>query len=119
MLQALARALAALDRVDPSDEQAVRSVIMHLYRMCGDRAFTDEFAPGFSKSPARKVLEAMREHHAVQVARRAVHDYRNSPDGIAEARARRKAASEERNAKHRARKAARDAARRKPSADDT
>ncbi|MEQ1899884.1 MAG: hypothetical protein ABL866_04035 [Devosia sp.] len=110
-LQALARALAALETVHPSNQESVRSITMLLHRMHGETAFTDEYAPGFSTSPAHEVLESMRQHHTKRLARGAEHDHRNSPEGIAEARARRKAAAEQRAAQHHARKAARDAAR--------
>lgn len=114
-LKALACALAELDSLHPSDQQAVKFVIMHLHNGLGASAFTEEFAPGFNQSPAYKVFEAMQVHEAERAARRAEHDRRNNAEGIAAARARRKAAGEQRDADHRARKAARDALRQEKS----
>jgi hypothetical protein len=111
-LKALAAGLAELPHDSPRDEEALRLIILHLHRMVGDRAFTEEFAPGFGASPAAKVLATMKSHKAANEARRSAHAHRNCPDGIAEARERRKAAGERRAAEHRARKEARDAERR-------
>ncbi len=110
-LKALAAALANHEPLISSDHEPVRFMIMHLYGMVGEQAFTDEYAPGFSGSPANGVLQNMRRHHAARLESRKEHDRRNSEEGIAEARARRKAAGEQRATEHRARKAVRDANR--------
>lgn len=113
-LKSLACALGGLEDFGPADRDAVRFILLLLHAKLGDGAFTDAFAPGFTASPANRELEAMRRHHAEQLARRAAHDYRNSAEGIAAARARRRAEGEQRAAEHRARKAIRDAARKRP-----
>ena len=109
-LKSLACALAGLEGFGPADRDAVRFILLLLHAKLGDGASTDAFAPGFAASPANRELEAMRCHHAERLAHRAEHDYRNSAEGIASARARRRAEGEQRAAEHRARKAIRDAA---------
>jgi hypothetical protein len=104
-LKALAAALTELRHIEPSDEEAVRLVIQHLHKMVGDEAFNDEYAPGFSASPAAQLFASMRAHYAADQARRSAHDHRNSSQGIADALQRRKAAGEQRAAEHRARAA--------------